>query len=219
MAGCVAVPPPRARRSAAEPIADPARAAARELARLGVAPGDADVEMLRPIALGVARRLVPIVLDLLVNQHRPLAGDEAQERARRLRQRHPGLEIRLDAERIGLVVAEHGPLVAGEDHRAVEAGRPQRVVEPLVEDGEVGAVLAREPPFELFARRKRESAFVGLMVRVLLNCARGRPVGGRAGIIDGRPVPPKAGGAGQVLDPRRPATETAASPQVPRSAP
>ena len=86
---------------------DPAGAAARELARLGVAARDADVEMLRPVAFGIARRLVPIVVDLLVDEHRPLARHEAQERARRLRQRHPGLEVRLDAERVGLVVAEH----------------------------------------------------------------------------------------------------------------
>ena len=51
----------------------PAGATAGQLARLGVAAGDADVEMLRPIALRIARWLVPIVIDLLVDEHRPLA--------------------------------------------------------------------------------------------------------------------------------------------------
>ena len=84
-----------------------------------------------------------------------MARYQAQERARRLRQGQPGLEIGLDAERVGLVVAEHRPLVAGENDGAVEAGGPERVVEPLIEDREVGAIFAREPRFELLARGER----------------------------------------------------------------
>ena len=156
IAGCVAAPPPRAARSAAEPIATQRAPLPESLRASASVSRDADVEVLRPVTLGIARRLVPIVLDLLVDEHRPLARHEPQERARRLRQRHPGLEVRLDAERVGLIVAEHDPLVAGEDDGAVEARRPQRLVEPLVEDREMGAVLAREPRLELLARGERE---------------------------------------------------------------
>ena len=131
---------------------NPARPGAAQFLRLGFGAHDADVEVRGPVAGRIARRLVPIVLELLVDQHRPLAGHEPQERARRARERHPGLEVRLRAERIRLVVAEHDLLVAREDDRAVEPGRAQRVVEPLVHDREVRAVFAFEPRAELFGR-------------------------------------------------------------------
>ena len=112
--GCVAAPAPRAARSAAEPMATQRAPLPESLRASASRFRDADVEVLRPVTGRVARRLVPVVLDLLVDEHRSLARNEPQERAGRLRQRHPSFEVRLDAERVRLVVAEHHALVAGD---------------------------------------------------------------------------------------------------------
>ena len=191
---------------------DPAGAAARELARLGVGLRDSDVEVLGPVALGIARRLVPIVVDLLVDQHRPLPGHESQERSRRLRQGQPGLEVGLYAEWVGLVVAVYDALVPGEHDGAVEARGPQRVVETLVENGEMSAIFAREAALELLAGGERGVEIRGADRQSRAQSALAAASGvSRPGIIDARRAPPKRPLGPAALDPRGGATETADS--------
>ena len=126
-----------------------------------------------PVAARVARRLVPVVLELLVDEHRPLSRDEPQEGARRLRERHPGLEVRLDLERVRLIVAEDHLLVARKHDRAIELGGVQRFAEPVIHDREVRAILALDPRAELFRRAEVAVLIRGVLcVRTLLKRVR-----------------------------------------------
>jgi hypothetical protein len=103
----------------------------------------------RPVPARIAGRLVPVVLDLFVDEQRPLPGDESQERARCLSERHPSFEVRLGLEGVRLIVAEDRFLVAREHDRTVELGGLQRLAEPVIHDREMRPVLALEPRDEL----------------------------------------------------------------------
>src|SRR5690606_18845947 len=113
---------------------------------------DLDLEVLCPIAARVGRRLLPVVGDLPVDEHGPLARHEPEERALRVREWHPGAEVGLRAKRVDGVVAKDAELLAGEYQRAVEARGRERLLETLLHDREMCAVLARERVLERLGR-------------------------------------------------------------------
>ncbi len=100
----------------------------------------ADVEFAHPGALRRARRHVPVVVRLVVHQHRPLARGVGDPAVRMPGQGQPGLELGIGLEGIGTVVEELVFLDAGGDQEVIETAFFERPVHARLDCGQVCAI-------------------------------------------------------------------------------
>jgi hypothetical protein len=98
---------------------------------------DHDVEVLGPVTTRRLRHHVPVIERLQVHQPGLVAGGVHQPAAGIARERHPGLELRID--RIGIIaIVEHLVMkVAARDHQMVESTTCERGVGTLHQHGEM----------------------------------------------------------------------------------
>ena len=96
--------------------------------------------MFDPETLGVGRRLVPVVLWLVEQQARRLAGANQQETIGHLRNGQPGLEVGIDHKGVVAVIKKARLQCAGGNDHASGAGKHGCIQVMLLQTGEVGWV-------------------------------------------------------------------------------
>ena len=127
------------------PLADEGRRAQvrrEQLARRARFAHDRDVELALPVPLGQRGRTVPVIRGLVKAEPRSMARRIRDETIRRVGDRQPVLEVRVDRERVRAVVLERVTRAARVDDQCREFAGFERGIGASTQFGQVGGEQA-----------------------------------------------------------------------------